>query len=567
MRKVYALSGMLVLSLLTLASLATQAQEVVGEAVLELPVQKEDKVGVERINLNPDGSFTLFSFIQQPVSKEAWVPALQIYELDSLLKVRNGKAINYAHSSGTEVREEVAGSPGAQNIKKSAASYRELLSAYPSFYRTEKKSDDFYEATQSQTGRLLIRHTRVSYAYDSLSHSFLASKKEEMFGVELGPLAGNTLQIHDAVKINKQEGLLSMVVGVKKEQDKPTSTYLRQAILLSKLKGELLGMHELSFAYPMEVRLQEYVYDANRQWKGIAYLFGPARRFGKRKTDPDPTNYQLLVLDTLGNKILHHPFQYGTRESASEPFFASAIGDTFYILGKGVGREPDYHLLIFDKEGLKKQTLINPDALYGKTLGPYEQGLQNDYSSNFVPAGAKQLPNGELIFFGEHRYTEAIGAYNPNTHAHIPARYRYAAYVFLQFDKEGNFVQNYVVPKKQLARQARMELLSATDKAFKLLVYEPCPEKAVLKNYQVFRTAKENVAIHKNYQEEAEVPLILSLNLEKKQAGTLRFAEGFVSLGQEGFFIYEPKKNWLLLAGKQLNQEGPLRVVLKKVKL
>lgn len=566
MCKFYFLSGVLLLCLPAFIPSPLFAQVIVSESVLELAAGKDDKIAVEELQLNPNGSFTLYAFVQQPVTPSTCRPALQIYALDSLLKLRETKTIPYTLSEPEEQGGKIVGSSGWKGVRKPEDPYQKLLAAHPSFYQTRKQADNFYEAVRNQQGQALIRHIRQSYSYDSLSHSFFAHKKEQIFSMALGAFADRSLYIHDEIKINGEKGIVSMVVGELVQEDEQTVPYREQTILLSRLKGEVMGMYDLSFDYPMEVRLQQYVYDHNKKWKGVAYIFGPARRFGKWETDPDPTNYQLVVLDTLGAKILHHAFRYGGQDRASEPFFVSAMDEAFYFLGKGVGRKPDYHLFVFDSAGLKKQTLINPDELYEKTLGPYEKGLHNEYSSNFVPAGARHLPGGGFILYGEHRYTEAIAAGNPASNSFIPARFRYPAYVFLQFDKEGNFVHNYVVARQQEERPARMELLSATDEALQLLVHEPYAGKEELKGYQVFQTSDEKVTIYKNYQEEAETPLILSLHLQKKKTSVVRFTEGFVSIGEKGLFYYNPERKELLVAGKQLNHEGPLSIMLKKVR-
>ncbi len=571
MNKKFALSVIIVIQCLTgVFALTAKAQEIIGEAVLELPVRKGDKVSVDRLQLNADGSFTLFAFAQWQLSAQEYLPGFYIYKLDSILQLQEHKKLTYAPAR-TVVKEKNLLSGHKAGVRE-AEIIQHLKSTFPELYPATREADNFYEAAQFYKGKPIIRQTSQLYTYDSLSHSFLTSSREALFGLELGLLEASKLHIYDELKFNSKEGLLSMVAGQKEGQDQRAidGQFLKQTLVLSKLKGPVLGMHEISFASPMEIRLQQFVYDQENNCRGVAYIFGPARKFGKRTTEPDSTSYQIVVLNEQGEKVLHHSFRYGTRDSASEPFYAASIGENFYILGKGVGRVPDYHLLIFDKEGMKKQTLISPDELFQKTLGPYKLGLQKEYASNFMPAGVRQLPSGGVVFFGEHRITEAMATYDLQTNSPIPARYRYGSYTFLQFDAEGNLTRQFVLPKQREEMQgkaARMELLSASNQSMKLLVYELCSGKAILKDYQVFYTAHENRSSYKNYQQEAEVPLVLKISLEDKKTGELRFPDDFVSLGQEGFAIHNPEKEELLIAGKQLNQEGPLKVILKKIKL
>ncbi|WP_017732136.1 hypothetical protein [Nafulsella turpanensis] len=568
MLKYFTLSGIAPgVLLLLLQSFSAFAQTVVGEKELELLYNSRDKVSVEEVRLNQDGTYTIIAFSQKEASVlsqgshgapvKNWIPALHLFQLDSSLQLISRSELSYL-AAGHGQDSVAGGSPANES---------EILRSASGKYKPTEHS---YEVAHFLNGKPIISRTSTLFTYDPLSNAFLESKKENKIMVEVPPLSRGSLYIHEEIKTEKEAGLLSMVMGEKLKTDSLNlSHYRQQSIIITSLKGQLLSQHPLRFEYPMELRLHQFVKNQEGLVTGIIYIFGSARRFGKKGAAPDPTTYQVVMLDTLGQKRFQHTFRYGSPENTSEPIFAAAKGDSIYIFGKGVGRKPDYHLLLFDQRGLKKEVLINPDLLFEKTRGDYRLGISKEYASNFEPAGFRITSGGGIVFYGEHQYTEEPERILPHRREPLPARCRYSSYAFLHFDEQVNFIRNEVVPKAagaDVSSRADIRFLSERNGRLCFLLKEVGRNKHQPLDYQLFACAEEGQIVKKNFSESKESFALISLPLDSGQAKLLRLKENFIGLGEERLLVYNDTKGELLLLGRPREQKIPVKILLKKIK-
>lgn len=546
--------------LLILCSFSARAQKVISENELDLYKDSLHTISVEEVEVNPDGTYTLYAFSQEErngsfqeteVEKaQAKVSSCIILQLDSNLRLLNPAKesfITTEQQSGMPVKEDTIFLPA---------------------WMTQKAAEHDYSVAHQLGGKPVISHTSTHFTFDTVNYHLKERKREEKIVVEVPAMPIGSLYLHEKVRIGKKSGLLSMVAGEKLETDSLNlSHYQQQIIVNTTLEGKIIRQHPLSFDFPMELRLHQFVNDQEGGAAGIVYVFGAARRFGRKGASPEPTLYQIVVLDASGQKRFQHSYRYGTSKNTSEPIYAAVKGDSLYVLGKGVGRNPDYHLLLFDQTGLKKQVLINPDLLFEKTRGDYRKALSYGYAGNFKPAGFRFSEEGGIVFYGEHQYMVTPESIHPESQELLPAKYRYNSFAFLCFDKEGNFSRNEVVPKRSgtdINREAGIRFLSDREGRLCFLLREPgLTESRPMDDEPFDQTNGRRVM---KSSEVVETFSVFSLPLDSSKAGFICFQDYFIAPGDDGLQKYCEEKGELLLIGRSPEQNSAGKILLKRIK-
>ena len=565
------LFSVLVLQLCCFTSLF--AQEIVYEGELEFANESpENKISIDKVRLNKDGSFTLYAFAQfrDSTARNGYLPALRVCYLNERLQLQKKIDEKFIpENQWVEVRKAGAGSSGTD--RKTGKSFREMVKAYPDFYQTRKKAESHSYTAAYLADKPTILKKTISYEYDSWSHTFIESVKQQNVPLEMPVYESAAVFVHDEIKVDQQAGLISMVLSGRQEGENASQLlYLNQTIVNCNLEGKQLNRYHLAFEYPSEIRLHQFMQDQDGKTRAVAYIFGPARRFGFKMTDPDPHNYRIVAINKRGERILDHNFRYGIGGGASVPFYVAIHNNQVYVLGKGHGRNPDYHLFIFDKEGLKKATLIDPDMLYSKTSGDHDLGIRKDYASTFLPFGFVVQEDSGILFYGEHRSTARNAKIDPATGEKTSAIYEYPSYTFLHFDREGNFQRNYVVEKGAACedlKSAKIKLISADKNKVSFWLTEALEKEQPLMEHQNFLTANQGATVKKNYSGSLETSTLLTIDLEAEHLKELKLGNGFINLDGQEYYIFDPVRKELLLIGKAESQELPLKLLFKKLKL
>lgn len=548
------------------------AQEIICEGELELLKNAQDKISVEKVKLNKDGSYTLYAFsqLQQPGGGDeaGYTPALIVYHLNEQLQLRKKESISYHPANPSATLKK----PGTVDfMKEKEKSFQEMQQLYPEFYQSAKKEENYFYTPGYLMGKPVVVRSGIHFEYDILSNSFTEIVNQKSIPLETPLYENGSVFIHDEIKINPQAALISMVLSNHQAgQNAGQMLFLNQTLVSCNLEGKQLSRYHLAFEYPSEVRFHQFVQDQEGKNKGVVYVFGPARRFGFKMTDPDPHNYQLVMMDTRGRLIVDHKFRYGVGGGASEPFYAAAHDEQIWMLGKGQGANPDFHLFVFDSTGLKSATLIDPEMLYSKTTGDYDLSIKKDYYSSFHPKGFTVQEDGGVLVYGEHRSTAVNAKVNPSTGEKISAVYEYPSYTFLQFDKDGGFLRNFVVGKKDggdVLKSSEIKHLNSGAGKVHFLLTEALEKKQALHNYQKFYTGNKGVKINKNYVGNVESSTLLSLDLAAGNVEALSMEDDLININGQGHYIFNPVKKELLLLGKAGDGESPVRILFKKVKL
>lgn len=603
-------------SLLVLAILLPEtapAQQITYEAELELLAGEQDKISIEKVQLHKDGTLTILGLGQRlgqllkPGEEiayknggaTAYYPALLKYHLSESLQLKSKVQENYHLSSLSGPEEDP--SPyllinSANEIlgeSKTDKTFDRLQAEYPEIYARQKPEKHSYNMAEYMLAGPLLAHTTVSYRYELLSNSFPGTRREEIVPLQFPAEDRKILYVHDRIKIHERAGLVSMVSGLKQDDEQSYAHYRNQHLRLYSLKGSLLSQYALAFDYPSEMRLHEFVTDQAGQEAGIVYVFGAARRYGKQYTDPDPTNYEIVYLDSGQKEKFRHKYRYGSAHTASEPFFATVNKEQLLVLGKGVGKEPDFHLLIFDKDGLKKTTRIDQSVFYENNVGDYKSGLGQGYASQYLVAGSKVLADGSIVFFGEHRTLKTPAGHVLQADRQSTAAYEYHSYVFLHFNPAGDLMGNYVLERAEnncSSRSARIELLSAEKGKLQLMVVEPgsdgprqagprpvagglsgsakgeLADRAALATGYPEEKDIDTGRESKSYPDRQSISAVVSIDVVNRALNVLRMSDGFHILNEHGL-LHDPLRKELVLVGTSANKHALQRLIIKKIKL
>lgn len=576
MKKSFSLSVLSLSFCILGISTVSDAQEIICETEIEILSSKLEKVSVDKIELHKNGTCSVFTFTQREEKTTAtgatsFNPALVVYKFsDSLQLLKKAEEeVKPFKGKGENSKARQRGTVPSGKMEK----VNIAKSAYPDFYQYYREDEEIYAAADYLMGGPLISYTLLKYEYDWISNSFPIVKKEEKkIKMEVPTYPDGTFFIHDKILTKQELGLISLVAGNKKYVDslKIHHHYRQQNLLSYNLEGKIVKQHLVSFEFPSELRLHQFVDDQYEECKGIVYVYGAARKFGFSTIDTDPTQYKIIWLDKQGDLLFEHSFNYGSRGSLAEPFYAAAYQDQLFVLGKGLGNEPDYHLMIFNAHGLQSLVRIDPDLLYSQNVGGYKHSLHHAHNSHFEPQGFRVLENGDLIFYGEHRYTLKSARFDPDTNQQLAAEYQYRSFAFLHFNKEGDFIKNYVMPRgdiSNLLKPATINFLTEKEEQLQFLLAEPRLGDQLLAEHQIFITSLGRGSICKNCEETPEAPIILRLNLQKEQIHDLRFPEEVVNLQGQPFYILNQNKSELLWVGKSTLSELPVKLYLKKIKL
>lgn len=454
-----------------------------------------------------------------------------------------------------------------------------LQTEFPDIFVRPKPEKHEYEPATYELAGPLLTHTTIQYSYGPDSNSMLSTKSEKIIPLQFPVEDRKTLYVHDRIKVQQQAGLVSMVSGQKLDDQQSYNHYKQQQLRLYNLQGRLLNQHTLSFDFPLEVRLHEFVKNEDGVEAGIAYVFGAARRYGQQLTVPDPADYELFYLDREGREQFRHRYQYGSACTASEPFYATAVRDQLLILGKGIGKKPDFHLLIFDKDSLLRATRIDQSVFYENIVGDYSLSLEQSYASQYLVADSKVLEDGSIIFLGEHRTLVEGANWSFRTNKQSKTGYNYKAYVLLHFSQEGDLIANYVLERGReslVDHPAAIRLLAADTGSLHLVFSEPRP--AQKRAETSLRTTEKSPAadkfagsadgrrLLKNYPDRQLAPVVVSIGLDARKLNILRFPDSFLSL-DEWRLLHDPKTKELLLVGTSPNKLASQKLIIKKIRL
>lgn len=326
----------------------------------------------------------------------------------------------------------------------------ELQAAYPRAFPSVQKTEAFHNVSldPSMSG-VIMRITSVPYSFDGVRGAFVLDKKTtKAFKVALPEVDGKYISDVQILKDNNRK-LLCTSVGTAKKGEGRFSNMINKKIITVNSEEKIINSFDVTFAFPRQLMFAQPLGRSATDTvstfeQGGIFIYG--RVFGGGKSnDPDPTNYEYIMVDGNGALVSKGVFKYGTEKRDLTPQYAYKANDKLYLLAKGVGKDsPSYAILVFDNSGLIETREYPFESLKGMTVGPYEKGITTNYGRSIVVTNHINLADGGVLLCGE-AYEDATPMGAPMG---SPKVLSYLSQVFLLLDAQGNLKNNYVVEKK-----------------------------------------------------------------------------------------------------------------------
>jgi hypothetical protein len=463
--------------LLCLLSFTLSAQERSHQFRIEMATEGDyNKFRFTDLDYNSaDGSFTIYGQLDRGVSilnvkggkklsvvsggTTTMLPAVAVATIkggQTELKLENIN-LQTVPNSGFEGKPYEATQLGTQKTigtDKTDKPMSELQAAYPRSFPKAPKTEEFHNVSvdPSMSG-VMVRITTTPYTLDGVASIPTADKQtSKIFKVALPEFDGKYIGDVQILKDNKRK-LLTMSVGAAKKGDGKFSNMINKKIITVDSQEKITNSFDVTFAFPRALMfaqpLGRSAADTVSSYEqGGLFIYG--RVFGGGKNnDPDPTNYEYVMVDGNGALVNKGTFKFGTEKRDLSPVYAYKANEKIYVLAKGIGKDnPNYAVLVFDNTGLVETREYPGDVLKGLTAGPYDKGITTNYARSLMVTNHVKLEDGSVLLCGE-AYEDATPVGAPFG---SPKVFNYMSQIFLLLDAQGNLKSNIVAEKAEDAR-------------------------------------------------------------------------------------------------------------------
>jgi hypothetical protein len=318
-----------------------------------------------------------------------------------------------------------------------------------SFQSVKKETESFYNyVLEPSLFGTTLREVVTKYSFDPIRNKLVAQKPEQN-PVKLKMPEADGKYNFDVyyLKDNKRKMVVTVAQILKKGEGKFYGMQNRKFVTLNGA-GEVLSSFDYQTTFPRSLMfagpLGMSATDTLSTFEdGGIFVFGRVLGGGK-SNDPDPLNYDYVITGPAGQLVSKGTFKFGAEKRDLEPVYAYKKDDKIYLLAKGVGKDtPGYAVLTFDQNGLIGTKEYASDKLKAATFGPYDKGITTNYGRLLQVTNHINLGDGGALICGEsYEDITPVGASFTD-----PKVREYYSQVFLQLDKDGTIVKNYVLEK------------------------------------------------------------------------------------------------------------------------
>lgn len=438
------------------------AQQVVAENEIRVLERDKDRFSIKDFVRTKDGyqlfvTFERWGRVSRPEGqkdalsgRDRFFPALVVYTLDENLNVISKQVENF-NVNDLEELERSTPYTLLGSIQQKVGDHTtdkpvdELRNAWPEAffdYQTTERYTEILPSPAFRAHQMLVSDERLNYS--GWCNCMTGGVDESVIGPEL-PFDGEETSFFEPTVNHPAEGLITVMGGPGRKKDK-LATYKEPVVVTYDHTGQLVHQENLVFTFP---RYPIYASPVASSRPATVFVLGQAPRIGKKNNDPDKTNYNMLAMNPAGEMLFRYPFKYGNDKKELDPQYAFGVGDDIWLFVKGRGRDSDYGLLRFAKDGLVYDQSYDIPSLREKTSGNYMNGLQGLGIAGFEPHGHYFLDNGEMVIYGESRRTVASASYAPDGSV-VPAQHAWNGFVFLHINSDGQLINQYVLDKEPL---------------------------------------------------------------------------------------------------------------------
>jgi len=366
----------------------------------------------------------------------------------------------------------------------------ELMRTYPKAYPTASKSINIYSLNPTLSwGTFKVVETNQTYEFkDDASKLIKGDKNTEVYDYKLDK-EFKFMQENIDIVDNKRR--MAVVVTMKGMKGDKLHGFNNKTIFVTE-KADVINQFDIKFDYPKSLLYAQgfgkSAADTISSFKdGAILIYGRAFGVGKKKNDPDYTRYFVSVLDERGQLLSNTEFKYGSEKSNLQPYYAYRKNNKMFLFAKRSGKDsPGYAVLTFDETGLINTKDYDYAGFKSMVTGPYSSGLTSNFGRRFKAVNHYVMEDGGVLLHGEAYEQESTTSAAGSGPISTRTTNTYLSHIFLKFSAEGNFEQEYVIPKvgeENRSEITRLKLIDTIGKNMYFIAEETSekPYAAIIK--------------------------------------------------------------------------------------
>lgn len=357
------------------------------------------------------------------------------------------------------------------------------MRTYPKAYPTASKSVNIYSLDPTLSwGTFKVVETDQIYEFkDDASKLIKGDKKTEVYNYELNDDFKFMQEDVDIVDNKRRMTVVPTMKGMKGDK---LHGFNNKTIFVTE-KGNITNQFDIKFDYPKSLLFaQGYggsAADTISSFKdGAILIYGRAFGVGKKKNDPDRTRYHVSIIDGQGQLQSTTEFKYGSEKSNLLSYYAYKKNNKIFLFAKRSGKDsPGYAVLTFDDTGLIDTKDYDYEGFKSMVTGPYNDGLTSNFGRRFKALNHYVMEDGSVLLHGEAYEQESTTSAAGSGPISTRTTNTYLSHIFLKFNADGNFEQEYVIPKEGEANRSevtRLKLIDTIDKNLYFIAEETADE-------------------------------------------------------------------------------------------
>jgi hypothetical protein len=509
-----------------------------------------------------------------------FVEALRTYTFNAEGEFLNSKQVYISQNGGSKKIGDVVNSAEVNTI-----SLNEVITMYPEIFK-----DDKYMSIFPGLGSVnILNYTRDMFtlAYEEKSQNLLKLQHPDN-ETEKKSIINSQTYFPD-----NKNGYIINYYGRKDvvNDDNKYNEMKDFDFITYNISGQVINQFNVKFPFPRNINkiFDVFSEDDPTQMIGKVFIFSRAMLFGKKYSDPEKNNFDIVYCSNDGKLILHKTSKMGTIEKAFITFNA-AYGTQNSLKVLISGRIEDVlkaGIVQLNSDGSESVNLLTNEEIIGITavvktpkalpvveprsvLGFGNETLGFDWglSSDFIVHGMTKASNGDLFIFGQMQYE--VDDPNPtqpapgtSTMAMTPKLKKYAEYVCIQIDPGNTVKKFYVCDQPVTGEQGSFTaLLTETGKVILTVPVPLLKMGDASKQASTFYTLTDKPlsTYTKNFH---YLPRLLVIDPVTTEAKTVGYADDYYLFDLEKSYLVDSQNNKIAIAGYSRDAKVDKSFVLK----
>ena len=360
-------------------------------------------------------------------------------------------------------------------------------------------------------------------------------------------------------------------------------------------KGDVVNRFNVKFPYPKQLDESFPVYSQSEPGKiiGKVFVFARAMLMGKKYSDPEKNNFDIVYCAPDGQLILHKTSKLGTVQKALI-FLEGAYGDENSVKLFGNARVEDVlkaGVVELRKDGSEKVNYLTSDEIKANTVYIKDPkaipvvesrdvlGMTNEnaaykwsLSSDFVIYGLARSGNGDMFLYGQNVYeVDDPKAAQPQpgstamTSMSTPKLKKYAEFIAVQIGPDNMPRKFYISQMPVTGERAPLSAVSAGDGTMMISTPVAHLKMGDLQKAVWMFTSLDGKRLSANNLSYMYHPRINAIDPESGEARSLGYSEDYYLLDTENGFLADSDNSKLVICGFTSDQKADKELVVKMV--